>query len=321
MCKLNRRTQARGLRAFTLIELLVVIAVIAVLIAMMLPALGKSRSAARRILSMANLRSNAQFNHAYAGDNKDCWINPFEAGTGQFHDPWVWKQNPYPYQFGSYGWAYGPPYSISASESYGYHWIAHSFFQDSDVQSRLRSNYAPDDGDLIRWLRENTDANAQTNFEWIFPSSYWYPPVFWQDAKRFAPATRLGGSTSNQWFFRRNRTTDVLTPSQKVLLFEAKDFSDKRKPMWNSPGAKPQVAMTDASARTVYMTDIISDTGAPGDRDSSLLLYPSGTWNPTEAEMGSSYIQFGRPQGFVWTYNQPAYFWATRDGVKGRDIR
>ena len=65
-------------KAFTLIELLVVIAIIAVLAALLLPALEESRNRARKVRCVSNCRQIGVATHLYAADHED--IVPPQAG-------------------------------------------------------------------------------------------------------------------------------------------------------------------------------------------------------------------------------------------------
>lgn len=89
MENINFTRRCKTGRAFTLIELLVVISIIALLISILLPALGSARTAAGRTAGLSNARQIMVALHAYAADNGSslpwCSFDPDDDAK----EPWT----------------------------------------------------------------------------------------------------------------------------------------------------------------------------------------------------------------------------------------
>jgi prepilin-type N-terminal cleavage/methylation domain-containing protein/prepilin-type processing-associated H-X9-DG protein len=166
----RRTTQSAAVRnvAFTLIELLVVIAIIAILAAMLLPALARSKEKAKITQCKSNQHELGLATLMYAGENQDRLPNCLNANN-QPLGVWVWDTS---------------AYVISNLQQYA---VRQDIFYCPN-EYYLYNSATPDAWQAFTGSQTAPQPYIVTGYIWLFPNSRAddsltnaFPPESWSD--------------------------------------------------------------------------------------------------------------------------------------------
>jgi prepilin-type N-terminal cleavage/methylation domain-containing protein len=321
----NRSERCR--RGFTLVELLVVMAIVALLIGILLPALGAARRKGQAAVSLSNLRGLGQMMFIYAGEHRDEWMNPFPRPptAANFHWIYVNEDNSPPDGY----WSMGAIQAERKGEIFAAHWasLMMAYAAGDSGAARAEVQFAPADVAARERFRASlSGVNPAGRSLW--DGSYFYSPTFWHAPERYGSDQLVPMDAS---YVKRNKLGDVTLPSEKVLLFERFDFTQPWRrapdgarvrlfPTWNNSAATPRVALADGSVTSVRVGALVelSQSSNPLTKEA---FTPSGLWNPSTALLTHYDMHHdGLENGDKGTLASASWFWATRHGIHGRDI-
>lgn len=332
-------------RAFTLIELLVVIAIIALLVGILLPAISTARRSAQLVKSQANLRSLSQVQAMYGLDHMDSFTNPFPLPGfktgGAMALGWAQARKPgnnFRFEFRADNRWY--------SEMYGFHWysLTASWLNEADYQSEVQ--FSPLDATLSTRVQDMWINDPDLTIdELIWDCSYVLTPTAWFSPRRYTTNNRPNAPRMNPEasMAKRMKFSDARYPSEKVLLWERFDWTARERvasrhtvsanhvvvygneigsPQWNNVEASPSVATIDGGVRRVRIADIVARMWEE-DTIHADQFKPSGDFQPPQGLMESytmhqDGLEIGTTTSGRGVY--PAFFWATRNGMSGRDF-
>lgn len=188
----------RSFRGFTLIELLVVISIIALLVGILLPALGSARAMGYATNSLANMRSWGQGTHAFLNDSK-------------YILPWEGEQHSIVLNYPDKAW-WGnaiPPYV--GQPTYAKLWV-------TATTAGMPVPQPPEKNIFI-------DPWAEIGQEQLGPYTYATLPYYFSYVWNASLADNTNTIKIDE--HKRVRFDDIRTPTQTILMFELRSAADE----------------------------------------------------------------------------------------------
>lgn len=257
---------------FTLIELLLVVAIIALLIGILLPALGEARRAATLARCVAQIRSLGTATVSYAGENKDRLPNYSWQGGGKYSSKYSDLLGATRDNDAASDQAVDILRRLTGREEFVKQrsWIpyvryTHLILNDYLSQRLPEKGMAcPADKNLLAWQRNPTNpelegpapTDATVRARVPYSSSYQLVPANWIPDR--GPRTEIYQTNYNGMYFSNEvagslaerKLSEVTAPSQKVQFYDSFARHTGQVALW--PGyadAKNVVMFYDASVR------------------------------------------------------------------------
>jgi len=318
---------------FTLIELLVVIAIIALLIGILLPALGKARKAARLSICGSNLKQVGVAVNTYAADFEDK-IASFSWNEGNYSTKYSDLRNANSHVQATMfqlteiirrktGDDNFEKLTNRAPQRRFSHAVIVDYMADTIPEQTAA---CPEDKQLISWQKDpknppdlNEQGSQAYNNMSPYRSTYQFVPASWAPDKATPKTNTVSPYKPNHDLFTfpggarlgERQIREVDFPSGKVQMFDFYDFHSAAKAQFYAyPDAKTNLLFFDGSARFLTTGDANRSfrPNNPSSPDHARMDYlPNEVYEPPTRSGGNKDVDL-----------EPYFRW-TREGLHGLD--